>query len=64
MIPSISGQAQSTGTLIAVPPTDNVPTLQQLPTPYDYLTLLPVLITAMTPLILGLMNKDKDDKND
>ncbi|BAZ12757.1 hypothetical protein NIES4071_45900 [Calothrix sp. NIES-4071] len=65
MILNIREQSQSTGTQIGLPPTANVPTLQQPPTPYDYLTLLPVLITAVTPLILGLKNKDKDkDKHD
>lgn len=58
-------QSQSPGTQIGVPPTANVPTLQQPPTPYDYIALVPVLITAVTPLILGLKNKDKDkDKDD
>lgn len=53
-------------THIEVPATPNVPTPQvgQQPTPYDYLTLLPALITAATPLILGLKKKDKDDFDD
>lgn len=33
------------------------PQLSQPPTLYDYLALLPVLITALTPLILGLQKK-------
>lgn len=28
-----------------------------IPTPYDYLALVPALITAVTPLILGLRQK-------
>jgi hypothetical protein len=63
MIPNNSEQFQSTGTHIGVPATGNVPTPQvvQPPTPHDYLALLPVLITAATPLILGLKkNKDKE----
>jgi hypothetical protein len=50
------------GSHIGVPTTNNVPIPQvgQAPTPYDYLALFPVLITAVTPLILGLKKKDKD----
>lgn len=53
-------------THIEVPAMYNVPTSQvgQQPTPYDYLTVLPILITALTPLILGLRKKDKDDEED
>lgn len=56
----------SVETHIGVPATSNIPTPQvgQQLTPYDYLTLLPALITAATPLILGLKKKDKDDKDD
>lgn len=64
MILNMNELAQSSGNQINVPPTANFPTLQQPPTPYDYLTLLPVLITAVTPLILGLKNKDKDKHKD
>jgi hypothetical protein len=35
------------------------------PSPYDYFALLPALITAVTPLILGLKQKPSDrDDND
>jgi hypothetical protein len=69
MLPNISEQLQLTETQITVPPTANAPSLQpgQLPTPYDYLTLLPGLIVAATPLILGLKKKQNnkdDDKED
>jgi hypothetical protein len=61
MIPKNS-ENPSVGTHIGVPATNNVPTpqVEQPPTPYDYLALFPVLITAVTPLILGLKKKDKD----
>jgi hypothetical protein len=66
MIPNNSKQFQSTETYIGVPATDNVftPQVPQPKTPYDYLALLPVLITAATPLILGFKKKgkDKDDE--
>jgi|GEM_PF-4006250 len=59
-------QEISSGNYIAVPPTANVPTsqLSQSQTPYDYLALLPALIAAATPLILGLRKKDKSKNED
>lgn len=36
---------------------------QPIPTPYDYFALLPALITALTPLVLGL-RKNKPPKQD
>jgi hypothetical protein len=53
-------------TRIDVPVAGNFSTPQagQSLTPYDYLALLPVLITAVTPLILGLKKKDKDKEDE
>lgn len=34
------------------------------PNLYDYLSLVPVMITAVTPLVLGFRNKDKDKDKD
>jgi hypothetical protein len=63
MIPNNSEQFQLHTTQIGVPPTGNVPTPQvgQPPTLYDYWALLPALITAATPLLLGLNKKGKDE---
>ena len=51
--------------IISVPATNNpsVPQLTKPPTYYDYLTLIPAILTAATPLILGLRKKDKDKKD-
>lgn len=46
----------SVGTRTEVPPTNPTESIHQ-PTPYDYLALLPALITAVTPLILVLKKK-------
>lgn len=40
----------------AVSPNGESPSITQ-PTPYDYLTILPAILTAATPLILGLAAK-------
>ena len=51
--------------IISVPATNNpsVPQVTKPPTYYDYLTLIPAILTAATPLILGLRKKDKDKKD-
>ncbi|NJL39385.1 MAG: hypothetical protein HC836_14190 [Richelia sp. RM2_1_2] len=56
-------QEISSETYIGVPVTADIPTPQvgQAPTYYDCLALLPAILTALTPLILGLKKKDKDD---
>ncbi|WP_334918540.1 hypothetical protein [Nostoc sp.] len=61
-----NSQEISSGSYIAVPPASNIPTPQvgKPLTTYDYLALIPVLITAATPLILGLKKKDKDKNED
>ncbi|MEM6398781.1 MAG: hypothetical protein AAF757_00905 [Cyanobacteria bacterium P01_D01_bin.116] len=58
-------QEISTGSYIGVPATTNIPTPQvgRPPTPYDYWALLPAILTALTPLVLGLKKKDKDDED-
>jgi hypothetical protein len=65
MIPKIQ-ENPSVGSHIGVPAAGNIsiPQAGQAPTPYDYIALLPVLITAATPLILGLKKKDKDKDKD
>lgn len=62
MLPNNS-QEISSGNYIAVPATNNVPTppVGQAPASYYHLSLLPAILMAATPLILGLMKKDKDD---
>lgn len=62
---SFSNLNYNSTTHTEVPATSDTPTPQvrPMPTLYDYLTLLPVLITALTPLILGLKNKGKNDEN-
>jgi hypothetical protein len=66
MIPNNSEKFQPTGTHIVIPATNDVPASLVRPTPtiYDYLTLLPVLITALTPLILEFKKKKDADKED
>jgi len=51
--------------IISVPATNNpsVPQITKPPTSYDYLALIPAILTAVTPLILGLRKKDKQDDN-
>jgi hypothetical protein len=65
MIPNNAQKNPSVATNIAVPP---IPTSSsqfvQQPTPYDYLTLIPVLITAITPLILALKRKTPSNQNE
>ncbi|WP_414624180.1 hypothetical protein [Calothrix sp. CCY 0018] len=62
MLPNNYQQILS-GNYIGVPATTDIPTPQvgQVPTYYDYLALLPAILMAATPLILGLKKKDKDD---
>ncbi|BAY20224.1 hypothetical protein NIES21_60940 (plasmid) [Anabaenopsis circularis NIES-21] len=71
MISNLSQQSSTVNT-IGVQATDstaNFPILQQ-PSLLDYFALLPALITALTPLILGLSkdlaekNKDKSNKDE
>ncbi|MBE9216496.1 hypothetical protein IQ247_28195 [Plectonema cf. radiosum LEGE 06105] len=63
MLPN-NPQKISAETYINVPATSNFPTPPVIqPTPYDYLALLPAILTALTPLILGLKKKDKDDED-
>ncbi|MCC5604812.1 hypothetical protein [Nostoc favosum] len=53
-------------TSIEVPTNNLISSLsiqQSIPTPYDYFALLPALITALTPLVLGL-RKNKPSKQD
>ena len=51
-------------TYIGVSATTDIPTPPVIqPTPSNYLESLAVLITALTPLILGLKKKDKDDED-
>ncbi|GAB1544597.1 hypothetical protein NUACC21_72730 [Scytonema sp. NUACC21] len=50
----------SAATYVGVPSSGSIPNPQGQPlslTPYDYFALLPALITAATPLILGLREK-------
>ncbi|KAB8317123.1 hypothetical protein SD81_023060 [Tolypothrix campylonemoides VB511288] len=58
-------EQSSNRTRIEIPPTDSTsnPQLGQpfTPTLYDYLALVPVLVTAATPLILGLRNKKSSE---
>lgn len=49
-------------TQIEVSPANDLPSLDQPITSYDYLALLPALITAATPLILGVFKKDNNDE--
>lgn len=60
---SNNSQKISSSNYIGVPPTNNssTPQISQPPTFYDYLALIPVILTAATPLILGLRKKDKKD---
>lgn len=51
-------------TQIEVSPVNDLPSLGQPITSYDYFALLPALITAATPLILGVFKKDNKDNND
>ncbi|MEM1395418.1 MAG: hypothetical protein AAGG00_19450 [Cyanobacteria bacterium P01_H01_bin.150] len=63
MIPSNS-QEISSANYIGVPATTDIPTPPVIqPAPYHYIEPLAVLITAATPLILGLMKKEKDDED-
>lgn len=60
---SNNSQEISSGSYIGVPATADIPTPPVIqPTPYHYLALLPAILTALTPLVLGLKKKDKDDK--
>lgn len=64
MIPNNTQENLSIGTHIEVPvvPSLNTPVTPQ-PTLYDYLALIPVLITCATPLILGLKGKTPPKQN-
>jgi hypothetical protein len=68
MISNNRPEKSSIGTHVHVPPLHQTshPQLVQQPTPYDYLALLPVLIAAATPLILGFKGKTfpKQDKQE
>jgi hypothetical protein len=58
MLPTLKGETQ-----ISVPTDIPVPRQEIPPTPYDYFAVLPALIAALTPLILGLkptQNKKKE----
>ncbi|MBD0261262.1 MAG: hypothetical protein ICV78_00665 [Tolypothrix sp. Co-bin9] len=59
MIPNNTPENSLTGTHIAVPSIDSPtnPPVVQHPTLYHYLVLIPAIITAVTPLILGLRGK-------
>ncbi|MDY6897532.1 MAG: hypothetical protein SWZ49_05560 [Cyanobacteriota bacterium] len=60
---SNNSQKISSSHYISVPATNNpsTPQIPQHPTLYDYFALIPVILTAATPLILGLRKKDKKD---
>lgn len=62
MLPNNS-QEISSGNYIGVPATTDIPTppVGQAPASYYHLSLLPAILTALTPLILGLKKKDKDE---
>ncbi|MEL6461156.1 MAG: hypothetical protein AAFQ91_23460 [Cyanobacteria bacterium J06621_15] len=62
---SNNSQKISSSNYISVPSTTNpsTPQITKLPTPYDYFALIPAILTAATPLILGLRKKDKEDNN-
>ncbi|WP_414623810.1 hypothetical protein [Calothrix sp. CCY 0018] len=61
---SNNSQEISSENYIGVPATTDIPTPPIIqPTPYHYLALLPAILTALTPLILGMMKKDEDDKD-
>ena len=64
MLPNNS-QEISSENYIGVPATTDIPTPQvgRPPTFYDYWALLPAILTALTPLVLGLKKKDKDDED-
>jgi cadmium resistance protein CadD (predicted permease) len=63
---SNNSQQISSGSYIGVPVTTDisVPPAAQLPASYYYFALLPGLITAITPLFLGLKKKNKDKDED
>ncbi len=62
---SNNSQEITSGSYIGVPPTADIPTPSVIqPTPYHYLALIPAILTAATPLILGLKKKDKDKGDD
>ncbi len=65
MLPN-SNEQQPIKTQIGVPPQASIsyPPRSQAPTLYDYFALLPVLITAATPLILGWRKKDSNFDED
>ncbi|TWH62574.1 hypothetical protein [Dulcicalothrix desertica] len=54
------------GTSISAPATSDVviPQVPQAPIPAGYITEISLLVTAVTPLILGLRKKDKDKNDD
>jgi hypothetical protein len=62
---SNNSQEISSGSYIGVPATGNIPTppVGQPPASYYLLSLLPAILMAATPLILGLKKKDKDDED-
>ncbi len=63
MLPNNSQQI-SFGSYIGVPATADIPTPPAVQyTPYHYMALIPAILTALTPLILGLKKKDKDDED-
>lgn len=63
MLPNNS-QEFSSGNYIGIQPTNNIPTPPVIhPTVYPYLELLPAILTALTPLVLGLKKKNKDDED-
>lgn len=58
-------QGYAIATQIEVSPTTDLPLLDQPATAYDYFALLPALVTAVTPLILGVFKKSvNDEKSD
>ncbi|NJL81415.1 MAG: hypothetical protein HC815_31325 [Richelia sp. RM1_1_1] len=64
MLPNNSHEISS-GSYIGVPATTDIPTPPVIQyTPYHYMALIPAILTALTPLVLGLRNKDKDDNKE
>jgi hypothetical protein len=64
MIPNNTQENLSIGTSVGVPPMPSLNTPVTLqPTLYDYLALIPVLITSATPLILALKGKTPPNQN-
>jgi len=63
---SNNSQEISSSNYIGIPTTNNpsTPQITQPPTSYDYFALIPAILIAATPLILGLRKKDENKEDD